>query len=260
MPGLLDTLEELFGTKDLYAVLDVEKGVEESKIKKAYHKTSLKVHPDRAKPKDREEATKKFQALGAVYKILSDKDARALYDESGEVDDEGDAANMDDRNWNEYWRVLFNKVTLDDIKNFEKKYKNSGEEDEDLKKAYMEAEGDMDTIIDTVLCATPEDEPRFAEKIQGWIDSESVPMFDKFSHETKENKSKRKKRREAEAKEAEEYAKEIGLDESTNSLANMIMQRQAKREAESDSFFDHLAAKYGGGGSTKKTKKGSKKK
>ena len=44
------------------------------------------------------------------------------------------------------------------------------------------------------------------------------------------------------------------------------MQRQAKREAEADSFFDHLAAKYGGGGSTKKgspskkTKKGSKKK
>ena len=73
MPGLLDTLEELFGTRDLYVVLDVEKGVGEGKIKKAYHKTSLKVHPDRAKPEDREEATKKFQALGGVYKILSDK-------------------------------------------------------------------------------------------------------------------------------------------------------------------------------------------
>ena len=66
MPGLLDTLEELFGTRDLYAVLDVEKGVGEGKIKKAYHKTSLKVHPDRAKPEDREEATKKFQALGGI--------------------------------------------------------------------------------------------------------------------------------------------------------------------------------------------------
>ena len=118
----------------------------------------------------------------------------------------------------------------------------------------------MDTIIDTVLCATSEDEPRFAEKIQSWIDSELVPMFDKFSHETKENKSKRKKRRDAEAKEAEEYGKELGLDDSANSLANMIMQRQAKREAESENFFDQLAAKYGGGGSTKKTKKGSKKK
>jgi len=260
MPGLLDVLEQLFGTKDLYEVLAVEKNVDEAKIKKAYHKISLKVHPDRAKPEDREEATKKFQALGAVYKILSDKDARALYDESGEVDDEGDASNMDDRNWNDYWRILFNKVTLDDIKNFEEKYRNSAEEDQDLKKAYMETDGDMDMIIDTVLCATTDDEPRFAEKIQGWIDSEEVPAFEKFSHETKENKSKRKKRRDAEAKEAEEYAKEIGLDNSENSLANMIMQRQAKREAQSDSFFDHLAAKYGGGGSTKKTKKGSKKK
>ena len=56
------------------------------------------------------------------------------------------------------------------------------------------------------------------------------------------------------------YTVKIGLDDSENSLANMIMQRQAKREAEADSFFDHLAAKYGGGGSTKKNKKGSKKK
>ena len=35
---------------------------------------------------------------------------------------------MDDRNWDEHWRVLFNKVTLDDIKNFEEKYKNSRED------------------------------------------------------------------------------------------------------------------------------------
>ena len=79
-----------------------------------------------------------------------------------------------------------------------------------MEKAYMEEDGDMDKIIDTVLCATQDDEPRFAEKIQGWIESGTVPALEKFSHETKENKSKRKKRRDAEAKEAEEYAKEIG--------------------------------------------------
>ena len=86
----------------------------------------------------------------------------------------------------------------------------SDEEAQDLEKAYCDAEGCMDTIIDTVLCATQDDEPRFAEKIQGWIESGKVPALEKFSHETKENKSKRKKRRDAEAKEAEEYAKEIG--------------------------------------------------
>ena len=105
------------------------------------------------------------------------------------------------------------------------------------------------------MCATAEDESRFAETIQVWIDAEEVPAFAKFTQETKENKKKRKKKRVAEAKEAEDYAKEIGLDGSADSLTQMIMKRQQNRAAEADNFFDHLAAKYGGSG-----KKDSKKK
>jgi len=257
---LIETIEELFGTKDLYEVLGVDKDVEDSKLKKAYHKKSLKVHPDRAEPDDQAEATKKFQALGAVYKILSDRDLRSLYDETGEIDEENDGCLKDpDRDWTDYWRILFKKVTLEDVKNFEKKYRNSDEEAGDLKSAYLDSEGDMDVIIDTVLCATADDETRFAEQIQAWIDAGEVPALDKFTQETKENKVKRKKKRQSEAKEAEEYAKEIGLDGSESSLSKMIMQRQQKREAEADSFFEHLAAKYGGGSSKKKSKAGKKK-
>ena len=256
MPGLIETIEELFKTKDLYEVLGTTKDADAAKIKKAYYKTSLKVHPDRVESQDRELATKKFQTLGAAYKVLSDKDARALYDETGEVDDESDA-NVDDRDWDQYWRILFKKVTLDDIKNFEKKYKNSDEEAKDLKNAYLNFEGDMDEILDNVLCSTLDDEPRFSKMIQSWIDANEVPAFESFTQETKENKKKRKKKRESEAKEAEEYAKEIGLDtNSADSLTNMIMQRNQQRAAEADSFFDHLAAKYG----KKDTKKSSKKK
>jgi DnaJ family protein C protein 9 len=244
MPSLIATIEELFVTKNLYEVLGVDKDADEGKIRKAYHKTSLKVHPDRAKPSERDLATKKFQALGAVFKILSDKDSRALYDESGEVDDEGDAS-LNDSDWSAYWRVLFKPVTLDDIKNFEKKYRHSEEEVQDLKKAYLDSEGDMDAILDTVLCAVAEDETRFIAIIQDWIDDDEVPAFDKFTQETKENKKRRKKARASEAKEAEEYAKELGMDKSEDSLSKMIMQRQQRREQESESFFDHLAAKYG---------------
>ena len=118
MPSLLDTLETLFNTRDLYETLgfpkatkDAErKTITEGQIKKAYHKSSLKYHPDRAADADREDATKKFQALGASYKILSDQASRALYDESGEIDD--DNGNMDDnKDWADYWRVLFQKVS-----------------------------------------------------------------------------------------------------------------------------------------------------
>ena len=53
-------------------------------MKRAYHKLSLKVHPDRVQDeKKKEEATKKFQALGRAYSILSDKEKRALYDDTG---------------------------------------------------------------------------------------------------------------------------------------------------------------------------------
>ena len=63
-----------------------------------------------------------------------------MYDEEGTVDEDDDILTQD-RDWGEYWRLLFRKVTVDDIKEFEKKYKGSEDEMEDLKQAYMESEG-----------------------------------------------------------------------------------------------------------------------
>ena len=40
---------------------------------------------------------------------------------TGEVDDENDI--NEDRDWNEYWRILFKKVSVEDILEFEEKYK-----------------------------------------------------------------------------------------------------------------------------------------
>lgn len=47
----------------------------------------------------------RFQAVSAAYKVLSDSEKRAVYDESGEVDDE-DVLDKD-RDWDQYWRLLF---------------------------------------------------------------------------------------------------------------------------------------------------------
>ena len=119
MPSLLDTIESLFETRDLYEALGFSKleknndrkNVTEAQIKKAYHRSSLKYHPDRAAEGDRQEATQKFQALGASYKILSEPSSRALYDESGEIDE--DNGDFDDKSdWADYWRLLFQKVTI----------------------------------------------------------------------------------------------------------------------------------------------------
>ena len=110
--GILTTCEELFGTTDLYQVLGVEKTASSGQIKKAYHKMSLQVHPDRVGETERESCTRKFQCVGAVYAVLSDQERRGLYDETGEVEDEMDPLQDKDKDWEEYWRLHFPKISV----------------------------------------------------------------------------------------------------------------------------------------------------
>ena len=61
MPPFLDSVESYFGTRDLYEALGVEKTAKEGELRRAYHRLSLKVHPDRVPPDQIQEATEKFQ-------------------------------------------------------------------------------------------------------------------------------------------------------------------------------------------------------
>lgn len=69
---------------------------------------------------EKAEATEKFKVLGKVHAILSDKNKKAVYDESGSIDEDDEVT---ERNWEEYWRILFKPITEEDIANYEKNYK-----------------------------------------------------------------------------------------------------------------------------------------
>jgi molecular chaperone DnaJ len=69
-------------SKDLYAILGVERGASEDDIKKAYRKLARKFHPD-VNPGNAS-AEEKFKELSAAYDVLSNPDKRKLYDEFGE--------------------------------------------------------------------------------------------------------------------------------------------------------------------------------
>ena len=67
--------------RDYYEVLGVNKGADETEIKKAYRALAKKYHPD-ANPGDKE-AEKKFKEASEAYAVLSDPDKRRQYDQFG---------------------------------------------------------------------------------------------------------------------------------------------------------------------------------
>jgi len=73
-------------------------------------------------------------------------------------------------------------------------YVGSEEELEDLKKAYVNNEGDMNKILEYVLFSSPDDESRFDEILHKWIDSREVPTFDKYLKEPASRKENRRKK------------------------------------------------------------------
>lgn len=87
-------------------------------VKKAYYKLSLLVHPDRVTEAEKEIATEKFKILTKLHTTLTDKDKKALYDEQGIIDDDGDS----DVSWLDMWRQFFKPITTTDIDNFKKEY------------------------------------------------------------------------------------------------------------------------------------------
>jgi len=64
-------------TTKLYQTLEIEKGVEQKEIKKAYRKLSRTHHPDRGGDEH------KFKEINAAHEILSDPEKRAAYDKYG---------------------------------------------------------------------------------------------------------------------------------------------------------------------------------
>lgn len=239
----LDQCENHFGSKDLYNVLNVPKNASDKAIKTAYRKLSLKVHPDRVTEEEKIDATEKFQTLGKVYHVLSDKERRKVYDETGCVDNEIDS---DIFNWQQFWASRFGNIS-EVVNDFTDKYWGSEEERQDLKNAYKKHEGDMNKIIQHMYCRALEHEPRYRELIEGWIESKELPNYDAFSKETKAKRLARKRKYEREAKHVEKNAKvfekEMGT-QSMSDIASIIAQRNEDRMKKQEAFLDQIAAKY----------------
>ena len=69
--------------KDYYEILGVKKNASEQEIKKAYRHLAMQFHPDRASHDKKKDYEEKFKEISEAYRILSDKNKRAQYDQYG---------------------------------------------------------------------------------------------------------------------------------------------------------------------------------
>lgn len=249
----LDLCEKYFDTRDVYKLLGITKDAKDKDIKKAYHKVSLLVHPDRVPEAQKEESTEKFKVLSKIYQVLTDPQRRALFDEQGIIDDddEGKLAT-----WMELWEKIFKPITVEDISNYEKEYIGSDVERRDIKMAYLGGKGCINYMMNHVPFMAVEDEPRIKEVVAGMIESEEVPEYKIFTEEpaAKRNKRHRKYARESEEakviKERDERRRqrdaEAAQESAGGNLEQQILSRRSHRESNYNSLMDRLLEKYGG--------------
>ncbi|KRT79917.1 Chaperone [Oryctes borbonicus] len=201
MSELLSKCEEYYGTRNFYEVLNITEDASEKDIKKAYHKLSLFVHPDRVDESKKAVSTEKFKVLGKVYSVLQDSEKRRIYDESGEFDEDSYCG----VNWMEYWRSMFKRISTEDIENYEKEYIGSETEIRDIKKSYVSSKGNMDIILESVPFSDCDSEPRIMEVVRKLIDNGELEEYDCFFNEPERKKNRRRRRWEAERREAERF-------------------------------------------------------
>eukprot|EP00462_Mataza_sp_D1_P011072 CAMPEP_0175152538 /NCGR_PEP_ID=MMETSP0087-20121206/19174_1 /TAXON_ID=136419 /ORGANISM="Unknown Unknown, Strain D1" /LENGTH=347 /DNA_ID=CAMNT_0016438991 /DNA_START=93 /DNA_END=1136 /DNA_ORIENTATION=+ len=77
MSGVVTAYDE---SLEYYQVLGVDQEASEKQIKRAFHKLSLKYHPDKKGPDSHKQ---KYLAITEAYEILSDAEKRSIYDTEG---------------------------------------------------------------------------------------------------------------------------------------------------------------------------------
>jgi DnaJ family protein C protein 9 len=217
----------------LYEILGLDKSASEGEIKKAYRVRALQCHPDKDPS---EEAKLNFQKLVAAYNVLKDPESRRLYDESGFIEGEGfDKAA-------EFFRTKFGRISEQDIADFEKRYKGSAEEVEDVKQYYLSNKGDISKLLEWIPLSEPEEIDRFLAIVDNLIKKKNLsdnPVFRASITKLRKNAQKMMKER-------SKFDKEN--DSSIAELALAIQHRRMKGEE----FLDRLISKYAGSDSSKK--------
>lgn len=169
-------LDSTYGTRDLYEVLGVARDADAGRIRKAYLRAALKVHPD----KEGGDADK-FRALTLAYEVLHDPERREAFDRDGDIIDDagGDEESASEAQWSDYWRSMFARVTVEAIEEYKASYPGGKEEEEDALAAYEATGGCLEDMMSCIIAEDDEAEERVSAAVSRAITTGKLkPMGD----------------------------------------------------------------------------------
>ena len=210
---------------DLYSLLGVNKTATNDEIRNAYRNLVFLYHPD--KNKTDPDACSKFINISRAYKVLSNKQSRIIYDETGKYEEVGKELTTNHISINDFRK----KVSLEETENYKKKYKNSMEEEEDLINFYNQEKGNITNILEAIPYSTNKDINRYLKIFENLFKTRYLKRND--TYEITKNNIKLINSNIQEEKEAKEI-----LDK----LTKQITERNHKRNF--NDYLLELARKY----------------
>ncbi|KAG0143769.1 hypothetical protein CROQUDRAFT_9250, partial [Cronartium quercuum f. sp. fusiforme G11] len=232
----------------LYEILLIKPTATINEIKTSYKKLALKYHPDKLPINATSEVIllnkEKFEKIGLAYTILSDPKKRERYDKFGKTDGFLNDDDMGDMDWSDYFKELWSgMVNSTTIEEFTKKYQGSEEEVNDIKENYHKSEGNLEIILENLMCHQNSDEKRIIELIDSLIkkgELDSTKTWIKTKNDEKAIK-KRQKISKKEESEAKKLLHELGLNNNQeNDLKSLILNRSKERH---ETLIDKLESK-----------------
>ncbi|CAM9820137.1 unnamed protein product [Chrysoparadoxa australica] len=192
-----------------------------------------------------------------VHAILSDSEKRALYDETGDIQDEDSELSEESFDmWYNSFRAMFPKVTLERIDDFKASYQGSQEEKVDVMKAYEKCGGRLRDILTHIMLTDDDgDDERIRGIVEGAIAAGNLKPCGDFEAGKEKSKAKGKKRKKntkasKEAKEAEELAAMLRAKHKERQQGN-AKAIATFRQREFDGIVKGLEEKYRGNGKGK---------
>lgn len=225
-------IRDAFGDISLYEILGVKVDATDAEIKKAYKKQALIHHPDKGGDPE------KFKAVCVVFSILSDSEKRKAYDDSGELDDSDLSESAKD--WYDYFRRIFPKVTTTSIDDFSGTYKGSVEEKNDILRVYEQSGGNFDHIMESVILAEDEDIERFISIIDVAIHTGELASTSKYEKSKKRALTSVNKKRPA--KESK------GGFSTTDATTKSMKQKKSKNDTSELDLAQMILSKNSSGG------------